>query len=236
MNDVVRGSERAGVSAGENGNEGAGHSATQVVLATHNPHKVHEVRRIVDPHIPGLELVGYDGPTPIENGTTFEENALIKARAAAAHTSLPAIADDSGICVDLLGGSPGILSSRWAGPQVSDTENLELLLAQISDFAQEHRGAAFVCAAALVMPAREGQPGQEFVLRREWRGSLLHEPAGAGGFGYDPIFQPEGETRSAAELSPEEKNAMSHRFLAFTALAPVLREHVGGTPAVRENR
>lgn len=192
---------------------------TRIVLASHNAHKLEELRRILAPLVPGIELIGYDGPEPIESGVTFEENALIKARAAASHTGRPALADDSGISVEMLGGSPGIFSARWAGPARSDEANVQLLLWQLGDIAEEHRGAAFVCAAALVTP-----DGGERVVRGEWAGSILREPAGAGGFGYDPIFLPEGETRSAAELSPAEKDAESHRRRAFTALAPEIQK------------
>ena len=194
---------------------------SRVVLASHNAHKLEELRAILEPLIPGIDLIGYDGPEPVEDGTTFEGNALIKARAAAAHTGLPAIADDSGIAVDILGGSPGIFSARWGGPARSDTANVDLLLWQLSDVAAEHRTAHFVCAAALVTPE-----GDEVTLRGIWPGQILTEVRGAGGFGYDPIFQPEGETRSAAELSSSEKNALSHRTRAFTALAAELRERL----------
>lgn len=189
-------------------------TVSRVVLASHNAHKLEELRRILTPLVPGLELLGYDGPEPVESGVTFEENALLKARAAARHTGLPAIADDSGIAVEVLGGCPGIFSARWGGPARSDTANVELLLWQLSDLADEYRAAAFVCAAALALPG-----GEELVVRGEWPGSVLREPAGAGGFGYDPVFRPEGETGSAAELSPAEKDAASHRRRAFTALA-----------------
>lgn len=191
---------------------------TRVVLASHNAHKLEELRRILSPLVPGIELVGYDGPEPVENGVSFEQNALLKARAAAEHTGLPAIADDSGVSVDVLGGCPGIFSARWGGPERSDARNVELLLWQLSDIADEHRAASFVCAAALALPGE-----RESVVRGEWRGSILRAPAGEGGFGYDPVFRPEGETRSAAELSPQEKDAESHRRRAFTALAPELR-------------
>lgn len=187
----------------------------QIVLASHNAHKLEELRRILGPLIPGHELIGYDGPEPVENGLSFEENALIKARAAAAHTGLPAIADDSGIAVDVLNGCPGIFSARWGGPARSDRANVELLLWQLSDIADEHRSARFVCAAALALPG-----GDEVALRGEWPGSILRETRGAGGFGYDPVFLPEGETRAAAELDPAEKDALSHRTRGFTALAP----------------
>lgn len=192
---------------------------TRVVLASHNAHKLEELRRILSPLVPGIELVGYDGPEPVENGVSFEQNALLKARAAAEHTGLPAIADDSGISVDVLGGCPGIFSARWGGPERSDARNVELLLWQLSDIADEHRAASFVCAAALALPGE-----RESVVRGEWRGSILRAPAGEGGFGYDPVFRPEGETRSAAELSPQEKDAESHRRRAFTALAPEIRD------------
>jgi len=195
----------------------------QVVLASHNAHKLEELRRILDPLVPGLELISYDGPEPIENGTSFAENALIKARAAARHTGLPAVADDSGIAVDILGGSPGIFSARWAGPKRSDSENLNLLLWQLSDVAAEHRSAQFVCAAALALP-----DGDETVCLGQWQGTVLTEARGAGGFGYDPIFQPAGEDRSSAELTQAEKDTRSHRARAFTALAPRIVQLVSG--------
>lgn len=189
----------------------------KVVLASHNAHKLVELQRIVGPLVPGLELVGYDGPEPRETGTTFAENSLLKARAAAAHTGLPAIADDSGISVDILGGSPGIFSARWGGPARSDQANLELLLWQLSDIAAPHRTAAFMCAAALVTPE-----GDETVCVERWPGVIREEASGGGGFGYDPIFQPEGSAQSAAEMTPAEKDASSHRTRAFTALAPAI--------------
>jgi len=198
----------------------------RVVLASHNAHKLEELRRVLAESIAGIELVSYDGPEPAETGVSFQQNALIKARAAAAHTGLPAVADDSGIAVDVLGGSPGIFSARWAGPQRSDADNLDLLLWQLSDIDDAHRAARFVCAAALVVPADEagGRPAIEEAVLGEWPGEVLRERAGEHGFGYDPIFRPEGESRSSAELSPEEKDALSHRRRAFTALAPLLRE------------
>lgn len=189
----------------------------QVVLATHNPHKVDELRRILAPRLPGLEVLAYDGPEPVETGATFAENALIKARAAAAHTGLPAIADDSGICVDVLGGAPGIFSARWAGPAKDAGENLRLLLWQLADIPDEHRGAHFTCVAALALP-----DGTEWHVTGEWPGHILHEPHGEGGFGYDPIFLPDGYAISAAELTPNVKNEQSHRARAFEQLAPVL--------------
>ena len=198
---------------------------TQVVLASHNAHKLEELRRVLAPLVPGIELIGYDGPEPVESGVTFEENALLKARAAAAHTGLPAIADDSGISVDVLGGCPGIFSARWGGPERSDSGNVVLLLWQLSDLADEHRGAAFMCAAALALPpgaSGSGDDGDEVSVLAAWRGSVLRAPAGEGGFGYDPVFLPEGETRSAAQMTAEEKDAVSHRRRAFTELSKEL--------------
>ncbi|RGE22462.1 RdgB/HAM1 family non-canonical purine NTP pyrophosphatase [Leucobacter sp. wl10] len=191
-----------------------------LVLASHNAHKLEELRRILGPLIPGVELVGYDGPEPVESGISFEENALLKARAAAARTGLPAIADDSGLAVDVLGGCPGIFSARWGGPARSDAANVELLLWQLTDVADEHRAAGFVCAAALALPGVDGEPGGEVCELGVWQGSVLREPAGENGFGYDPIFRPEGEQRSAAELGSGEKDRLSHRTRAFSALAP----------------
>lgn len=196
-------------------------SAT-VVLASHNAHKLEELRRILGPLIPGIELIGYDGPEPVEDGLSFDENALLKARAAAAHTGLPAIADDSGIAVDVLGGCPGIFSARWGGPERSDTRNVELLLWQLNDVGDAHRQAGFVCSAALAMP-----DGSHATRLGVWPGTILRAPAGDGGFGYDPIFQPQGETRSAAQLTPAEKDLLSHRTRAFSALAGEIRERFG---------
>ncbi|MFT4124381.1 MAG: RdgB/HAM1 family non-canonical purine NTP pyrophosphatase [Microbacteriaceae bacterium] len=186
----------------------------RLVLASHNAHKVEELRRILGAALADIELLGYDGPEPVEDGDSFAANALIKARAAHAHTGLPAIADDSGICVDALGGAPGIHSARYAGSRV-DRDNLELLLANLGE--SHDRAARFVCAAALVTDAGE------HVELAEWPGTILRESAGAGGFGYDPVFKPDGLSVSAAELRPEEKNAISHRALAFRALMPVVR-------------
>jgi XTP/dITP diphosphohydrolase len=153
---------------------------------------------------------------------TFAENALLKAHALAQATGLPAVADDSGLCVDVLNGAPGIFSARWSGQHGDDQANLNLLLAQLSDIADEHRGAHFACAAALALP-----DGTERVVEGQLRGVLRHTPTGTNGFGYDPILQPEGETRTCAELTAEEKNAISHRGKAFRALVPVVRELLG---------
>ncbi len=190
---------------------------TRVVLATHNAHKVAELQRILAGFAPAVELVAYDGPEPVEDGVSFAENALIKARAAAAHTGLPAVADDSGIAVDILGGSPGIFSARWAGPAKDAGANLRLLLDQLADVPEAHRGGAFHCAAALVVPG-----GAETVEEGVWPGAILREPRGEHGFGYDPIFRPEGHAGSSAELTSAQKDAESHRTRAFRLLAPAL--------------
>ena len=193
----------------------------RIVLATHNTHKVEEFGAIVARVRPDLEVVGYDGPEPIEDGVTFAENALIKARAAAAHTGLPALADDSGICVDARGGAPGAFSAYWAGHRKDDRANLELLLDQLSDIADPRRAAHFTSTIALVLPG-----GAEHVVEGVWPGRLATAPAGSGGFGYDPIFIPdgqdEGSERTAGEYTAAEKNAASHRARAFVALAPLL--------------
>jgi XTP/dITP diphosphohydrolase len=152
---------------------------------------------------------------------TFAENALLKAHALARATGLPAVADDSGLCVDVLGGAPGIFSARWAGRHGDDRANLELLLAQLADIDAVHRTAHFACAAALALPN-----GQERAVMGRLRGTLRFEPAGDNGFGYDPILQPLGETRTCAELTADEKNAISHRGKAFRALAGVVGELV----------
>lgn len=193
---------------------------TQIVLATHNAHKVAELQAIVARVRPDIEVVGYDGPEPVEDGTSFQANALIKARTAAAHTGLVALADDSGVCVDVLGGSPGIFSAYWAGHAKDDAANLALLLDQISDLERdEDRGAHYTSVIALVTPQ-----GHERTVEGIWPGRIAREPRGGAGFGYDPVFVPEGDGRTAAELTAEEKNAVSHRARALEALVPLLAE------------
>ena len=212
----------------------------RVVLATRNPGKVEELRRILADAGLDIELVGADAfaamPDVHETGTSFAANALLKARAAAAHTGLPAIADDSGLCVDALNGMPGILSARWSGRHGDDDANLDLLLGQLADTVDERRGAHFFCAAAVVMPAWRHagagpdapvQPGDERVVEGEIDGVLLRERRGTGGFGYDPIFLPYGSARTTAELDPVEKDAISHRGQAMRALVPVLSAMLG---------
>lgn len=192
----------------------------RIVLATRNTGKVAELRPILADVLArlDLDLVGvkeFDNlHDVVETGVTFEENALLKARYVARETGLPALADDSGLAVEVLGGAPGVFSARWSGRHGDDAANLRLVLAQLSDVPAEHRQAAFVCCAALALP--DGR-----VTTREGRlpGVLVREPRGENGFGYDPIVQVQGDTRTAAELSPQEKNAISHRGRAFTALA-----------------
>jgi len=192
----------------------------KLVIATHNAHKVEELKRILGDQLAGIELVGYDGPEPVEDGDTFEANALIKARAASAHTGLPAIADDSGISVAALGGAPGIHSARYAGTR-DDADNYRLLLKNLGD--SEDRAADFMCAAAFV----DGD--FEHAELGVWPGTVLAAPVGSGGFGYDPIFKPTGLDLASAELTAEEKNAISHRSRAFAALMPVVRSRLLGT-------
>ncbi|MCA1942398.1 MAG: RdgB/HAM1 family non-canonical purine NTP pyrophosphatase [Yonghaparkia sp.] len=198
----------------------------KVVVATHNAHKVAELQRILGAALPGLELLPYDGPAPVEDGGTFVANALIKARAAAAHTGLPAIADDSGVSVDALGGAPGVDSAHYSGER-DYAANLRLVLTNLGD--EPNRAAQFTCAAALVDPHDRDSTGAEYehIELGIWPGTIAHEPAGGGGFGYDPIFIPEGYSITSAELSADEKNAISHRGRAFAALARVLAERYG---------
>ena len=195
----------------------------KVVLATHNPHKVAEFQQIVASKRPDLEIIAYDGPEPVEDGVTFAENALIKARAAARHTGLAALADDSGICVDVLGGSPGVFSAYWAGQKKDAEANLELLLDQLRDVADPHRTAHFTSTIALVTPE-----GAERVVVGNWPGRLATAASGGGGFGYDPIFipddQPEGAERTVGDFTADEKQAQSHRARAFVDLMPLLAD------------
>jgi XTP/dITP diphosphohydrolase len=204
-----------------------GHDRVRAVLATHNKHKLEEFAEIIAGHLPEVELVEYDGPEPVEDGVTFAENALIKARAAAAHTGLIALADDSGIGVDVLGGSPGVFSARWSGRHGDDAGNLELLLAQLADVPDEHRAAHYTCAIALVRPGHGERPGEELTVEGTWSGALARAPRGVNGFGYDPAFVPDGTTLTAAELDPETKNANSHRARAFRLMVPALRRLLG---------
>jgi len=183
----------------------------KLVLATHNQGKLQELAAILEPAVPGLELLSYEGPEPIEDGTSYLENALIKARAAYEHTGIASIADDSGIAVEILGGSPGIFTAIWAGGR-DNAANRQLLLAQLKDIRDENRSAAFVCTIALV--SAEGE--QSFTGM--WPGRVAHEERGEFGHGYDPVFIPDGFEVTAAELPPEVKNSMSHRAMALQQL------------------
>jgi XTP/dITP diphosphohydrolase len=195
----------------------------RLLLATANEKKLVELQRILDSAlgINRIALVGLadfeDYPDVPETGLTFGENALIKAREGASRTGLPTVADDSGLAVDALNGMPGVFSARWAGRHGDDRANLDLVLAQISDVPDEHRGAAFVCAAALVLPN-----GREHLVEGRQLGKILRSRRGEGGFGYDPIFRGERQSQTNAELSPAEKDAISHRGKAFRELAKVI--------------
>lgn len=206
--------------------EGLSDSPRRLILATRNAGKVTELRAILEAADLDVELVGADAypeiPEVRETGVSFAENALLKAQALATATGHPAVADDSGLCVDILGGAPGIFSARWAGKHGDDRANLDLLLAQLADIDHPHRTAHFACAAALALP-----DGTQRVVEGTLPGTLRHTPAGGNGFGYDPILQPLNDTRTCAELTADEKNAISHRGQAFRALVPALRELLG---------
>jgi len=196
-------------------------AAARLVLATANPHKITELTRIlavghVDVQVSSLaEFPG--APDVAETGATFAANALLKAHAIARFTGLPAVADDSGICIDALNGMPGVLSARWSGRHGDDAANLRLVLAQLADVPDERRGARFVCAAALVLP-----DGREHVSEGVVTGRLIREPRGQNGFGYDPIFVPDSARITTAEMDPADKDRISHRGKALRGLAPVI--------------
>jgi XTP/dITP diphosphohydrolase len=197
-----------------------------IVLATHNPGKLAELRRILAASRVDVDVADLgeypDTPEVAETGSTFEENALLKARAVAAHTGLPTVADDSGLCADALNGMPGVLSARWSGRHGDDEANLRLLLAQLADVPAGRRAAHFYCAAALVLPS-----GSEHVTEGAVYGSLTDAPRGTNGFGYDPIFVPDSAAVTTAEMSAEDKDAISHRGKALRALAPIIAALLG---------
>jgi XTP/dITP diphosphohydrolase len=209
----------------------------RVVLATGNPGKLAELRRILDAAGVPVTLAGLadfpSAPEVRETGATFAENALLKARAMAAFTGLPAVADDSGLCVDALNGMPGVLSARWCGWHGDDLANVRLVLGQLADVPEERRGAQFACTAVLVLPS-----GREHVTEATMEGRIIGEPRGTNGFGYDPIFVPDaaglagagvpGADLTNAELSPEAKDRISHRGKALRALAPVIGDWLVG--------
>jgi XTP/dITP diphosphohydrolase len=192
----------------------------KLVLATRNQGKIAEFRRILEELAPGqIELLGVDQFPDLvdveETGSTFEENSLLKARYTSEATGLPAIADDSGLCIDALNGDPGIFSARWAGSHGDDRANIEKVLEQLKDVPDEQRTAYFICVASLVMP-----DGRHTVAEGRFQGRILHKPVGQNGFGYDPIFQPLGLSISSAEMSAEEKDLVSHRGKSLRAIAP----------------
>ncbi|MFZ2527799.1 MAG: RdgB/HAM1 family non-canonical purine NTP pyrophosphatase [Rhodococcus sp. (in: high G+C Gram-positive bacteria)] len=199
--------------------------AAQVLVASRNAKKLRELRRVLDrAGIDGIDLIGLDEVPPFpeapETGATFEENAAAKARDGALATGLPCVADDSGLEIDALRGMPGVLSARWSGTHGNDDANTALVLNQLADVPDERRGGAFVSACALAVPA--GNDTAVTVVRGEWRGTIERAARGANGFGYDPIFRPDGDERTAAELSAEEKDAASHRGRALALLIPAL--------------
>ena len=192
----------------------------QLLLATRNKGKIEEFRRILDAIAPGqIELLGLDKfpdlHDVVEDGKTFQENALKKAREMSLATGLPAIADDSGLCVDFLNGDPGIYSARWAGSHGNDSANTEKILEQLKDVPDNQRGAHFTCVAALYLP-----DGRSHCEEAQFKGSILRAPVGEHGFGYDPIFQPDGYAISSAQMSAEEKDSISHRGKSLRAIAP----------------
>ena len=200
---------------------------SKLLLATANAKKLVELQRILDVTLGAsrIVLVGlgdFEGyPDVPETGLTFGENALIKAREGARRTGLPTVADDSGLAVDALNGMPGVFSARWSGKPHDDDANLDLVLAQIGDLSDDNRGASFVCAAALVLPN-----GREHLVEGRQSGRLLRSRRGDGGFGYDPIFLGDGQDRTNAELSPAEKDAISHRGKAFRELSKVISKEL----------
>lgn len=191
----------------------------QVLLATHNPGKLVELRRILEPLIPDVEVLGLGDVAayrePEETEPTFEGNALIKARAAIGATGLPSLADDSGLCVDILNLMPGVLSARWAGPDKDDAANNALLLRQLSGQPGNRRGAEFRCSVAFCAPG-----AKPLVRRGVMRGRVVREQRGTGGFGYDVLFVPDGHRKTTAEMAPELKDELSHRGKALRAIAP----------------
>lgn len=199
---------------------------SRLIVATRNPDKLIELRRILDAGRVPVDVSDLDEfpdmPEVAETGLTFAENALLKARAVAAYTGLPAVADDSGLCVDALNGMPGVLSARWAGRHGDNEANLELVLAQLADIPADHRGAQFACAAALVLPS-----GAEHVAEGLLEGALTTAPRGTNGFGYDPIFVADGYEITTAEMDPADKDKISHRGRALRHLAPIIAALLG---------
>ena len=200
---------------------------SRVFLASRNRKKIEEMQRILREHAPDLDVLGIDDvdhyDEPVEDQPTFEGNALLKARAALAHTGLPSLADDSGLCVDALNGMPGVLSARWAGPPKSDSRNNALLLAQLEDVPDDRRGAHFTCSVAFCAPGVD-----ELVVEGRMDGRIIRETRGTGGFGYDVVFVADDHPgATTAELSIEDKDAISHRGKALRGLAPLVARSLG---------
>ena len=211
---------------------------TQVFLASRNAKKLVELRRILVGYVPDIEVLGLDDvehyDEPVEDAPTFAGNALLKAHAAVEATGLPALADDSGLCVDALNGMPGVLSARWAGSAKDDAANNRLLLEQLADVPDERRGAHFTCAVAFAYPVGAGGVA-EHVVHGEMPGRVIRETRGSGGFGYDVLFVADenaadrgGDGRTSAELSVEEKDSISHRGQAIRAIAPLVADVLTG--------
>ena len=202
---------------------------TQAFLASRNPKKIAEMRRILLLHVPDVEVLGLDDVAaydePAETEPTFAGNALLKARAGLEATGLPSLADDSGLCVDALNGMPGVLSARWAGNVKDDAANNSLLLQQLADVPDERRSAHFTCAVALVHDGPDGV--REHVVHGEMHGRVLREQRGSGGFGYDVLFVADGHELTSAQLTPEDKDAVSHRGKALREMAPVVARVLG---------
>jgi XTP/dITP diphosphohydrolase len=202
---------------------------SRVFLASRNAKKLVEMQRILRQHLPSVEVLGLDDvpayDEPVEDQPTFDGNALLKARAGLAHTGLPSLADDSGLCVDALNGMPGVLSARWAGPPKSDSRNNDLLLSQLADVPDERRGAHFTCCVAFCAPGID-----EIVVEGQMRGHVIRETRGTGGFGYDVVFVADDHPGpTTAELSIEDKDAISHRGKALRELAPLVAQRLGAT-------
>jgi XTP/dITP diphosphohydrolase len=204
---------------------------TQVFLASRNAKKLVEMRRILQAYVDDVEVLGLDDVAPYdepaETEATFAGNALLKARAAVEATGLPALADDSGLCVDALNGMPGVLSARWAGTAKDDAANNRLLLEQLADVPDDRRSAHFACAVALAYPVGAGGIA-EHVVHGEMPGRVVREPRGTGGFGYDVLFVADGHELTSAELTPEDKDAVSHRGRAIREIAPVVADVLTG--------
>jgi XTP/dITP diphosphohydrolase len=197
----------------------------ELVVATRNQGKIAELQRLLVEHAPTLRLRSvseFDVADVEETGTTFEENALLKAQTIASLTGLPALADDSGIAIDALNGAPGVFSARWAGKHGDDAANIEKVLIELQDIPAPQRGAQFVCVIALAMP-----DGRNLTVRGELRGVVRFTPEGDFGFGYDPIFQPEGFSITTAQMTPEQKDEISHRGKALREIAPKIQPFIG---------